>query len=154
MAGPKGSPGRPRTTLNFGPKFFRSSKQPNNSFSPTPRSLPRLVSSSPTQTQPYRPAALALALAAPSARAPSAAATSSATRLPPASWAPGRARGRAAAGSAMPAAPWGLGDRTPPASRRRENCRRACAPPAVLSPDRPRLRAAAWLRLLHAVASS
>ena len=152
--GPKGSLGRPRTTLNFGPKFFRSSKRPNNSFSPTPRSLPRLVSSSPTQTQPYRPAALALALAAPSARAPSAAATRAAARLPPALWAPGRARGRAAAGSAMPAGPWGLGDRTPPASRRRENCRRACAPPAVLSPDRPRLRAAAWLRLLHAAASS
>jgi len=153
VAGPKGSPGRPRTTLNFGSKFFRSSKRPNNSFSPTPRSLPCLVSSSPTQTQPYRPAALALALATPSARAPSAATTRDA-RLPLASWAPGRARGRAAAGSAMPAGPWGLGDRTPPASRRRENCRRACAPPAVLSPDRPRLRAAAWLRLLHAAASS
>ena len=152
MAGPKGSLGRPRTTLNFGPKFFRSSKRPNNSCSPTPRSLPCLVSLSPNQTQPYRRAALALA--APSARAPSAAATHAAARLPPASWAPGRARGRAAAGSAMPAAPWGLGDRTPPASRRRENCRHACTPPAVLSPDRPRLRAAAWLRLLHAAASS
>jgi len=58
VAGPKGSPGRPRTTLNFGSKFFRSPKRPNNSFSPTPKSLPHLVSSSRTQTQPYVPTVL------------------------------------------------------------------------------------------------